>query len=97
MTDMKKWVRNLIKMFDDDKDGVLNAKTELIPILYTFFVGYMIYKEANDPVELFSDFKFLAIVGGSLGIEFVRALADIYICKFKRNEKPDNHYDNPIS
>jgi len=94
---MRKWVKNLIKMLDDDGDGIVNIKTELIPILYTVFVGYMIFKEANDPVELFSDFKFLSIVGGSLGIEFVRAMAEIYIFKFKRNEKPDNHYDNPIS
>jgi hypothetical protein len=69
MTKLLKWLHIL----DENKDGKLSFKMELLPLIYTIFVGFMVYWERLEGSQ-YSDYVWISIIFGSLGTSYIAVL-----------------------
>jgi hypothetical protein len=69
MTKFLKWLHIL----DENKDGILSFKMELLPLVYTIFVGFMVYWERLEGSQ-YSDYVWISIIFGSLGTSYIAVL-----------------------
>lgn len=71
-----KWYQKLASLIKD-VDGTISHR-KVIALIFTGYVGWMITATyLTNTIGLYSDFTYASVIGGALGISYIRQMANL--------------------